>query len=95
MEEFPAMNKEGRNGFGHGLLYSRALYQHFAGLTDRNPEKFTEVASFFSEIRCRKHSIKRHKCERLHGDLITCTGTKNTILSDVSLNSCKISGTVI
>jgi len=38
VEKFPAMNKEGMNGFGHGLLYSRALYQHFAGVTDRNPE---------------------------------------------------------
>ena len=32
------MNKEGMNGFDHCLLYSRALYQHFAGVTDRNPE---------------------------------------------------------
>ena len=32
------MNKEDMNGFGHGLLYSRALYQHFAGVLDRNPE---------------------------------------------------------
>jgi hypothetical protein len=32
------MSKEGVNGFGHGLLYSRAMYQHFAGVSDRNPE---------------------------------------------------------
>jgi len=83
------------NGFGHGLLYSRALYQYFAGVTDRNPETLTEVGSFFSEIRCRNYSIKRHMCERLHGDLITCPGTKNTILSDVSVNSCKISGSAM
>jgi hypothetical protein len=51
------MNKEGMNGFGHGLLYSRALYQYFAGVTDRNPETLTEVGSFFSEIRCRNYSI--------------------------------------
>jgi hypothetical protein len=32
------MNKDGVHGFGHGLLYNSALYQHFAGVTDRNPE---------------------------------------------------------
>lgn len=58
-------------------------------------KSLNEVTSFFSEIRCRNHPIKRRTCERLYGDIITCPGTKNTILSDVSLNSCKISGRVI
>jgi hypothetical protein len=41
VEKFPAMNKESVNGFGHGLFYSRALYKHVDGVTDRNPEKFS------------------------------------------------------